>query len=128
MTEREYETAMWEAAKNRDKESFSELVDENAVMVCGGYRCTGAEYADIVKEFDISSYKMTGFEVIFRTDDMFQVHYLIETKASREENKDLEGVFHITSTWKSGGDKWKVIFKAPPHNAANKFSQINLNA
>ena len=110
MTEKEYEISMWEAAKNRDKEGFSKLVDENAVMVCGGYRCSGAEYAEIVGEFDISSYEMTGFEVIFRTDDMFQVHYLIETKASREENKDLEGVFHITSTWKSFWNKWKVIF------------------
>ena len=110
MTEKEYETKMWKAAKNRDKEGFLKLVDENAVMVCGGYRCTGAEYAQIVKEFDIASYEMSDFEVIFRTEDMFQVHYLIETKASREENKDLEGVFHITSTWKSSGDKWKVIF------------------
>ncbi|MGN0691339.1 MAG: hypothetical protein ACI4K7_03210 [Oscillospiraceae bacterium] len=41
---------------------------------------------------------------------MFQVHYLIETKVSREENKDLEGVFHITSTRKRYGDIWKVIF------------------
>lgn len=41
---------------------------------------------------------------------MFQVHYLIETKVSREENKDLEGVFHITSTWKRYGDIWKAIF------------------
>ena len=110
MTEKEYETKMWKAAKNRDKEGFLKLVDENAVMVCGGYRCTGAEYAQIVKEFDIASYEMSDFEVIFRTEDMFQVHYLIETKVSREENKDLEGVFHITSTWKSSGDKWKVIF------------------
>lgn len=110
MTEKEYETKMWKAAKNRDKEGFLKLVDENAVMVCGGYRCTGAEYAQIVKEFDIASYEMSDFEVIFRTEDMFQVHYLIETKVSREENKDLEGVFHITSTWKRYGDIWKAIF------------------
>ena len=110
MTEKEYETKMWKAAKNRDKECFLKLVDENAVMVCGGYRCTGAEYAQIVKEFDIASYEMSDFEVIFRTEDMFQVHYLIETKVPREENKDLEGVFHITSTWKRYGDIWKVIF------------------
>lgn len=62
MTEKEYETKMWKAAKNRDKEGFLKLVDENAVMVCGGYRCTGAEYAQIVKEFDIASYEMSDFE------------------------------------------------------------------
>ena len=32
---KELEEAMWEAAKNRDTEAFSELVDPNAVMVCG---------------------------------------------------------------------------------------------
>lgn len=35
------EKSMWEAARKRDKEAFLELVDENAVMVCGGFRCTG---------------------------------------------------------------------------------------
>lgn len=110
MTVREYETAMWEAAKNRDKESFSALADANAVMVCGGYKCTGAEYGEIIKEFDIESYTISDFEIICQTDEMCQVHYLIETKVTKEENKDLEGVFHITTTWKKFGDKWKVIF------------------
>lgn len=110
MTIKEYEAAMWEAAKNRDTESFSDLVDTNAVMVCGGYRCTGAEYAEIIREFDIAAYTISDFETICRTDDMVQVHYLIETKVSGEENKDLEGIFHITTTWRRFGDKWKVVF------------------
>lgn len=101
---------MWEAAKNRDAEGFLELVGENAVMVCGGFRCTGAEYGEIVKDFDIASFEISAFEVIFQTDDICQVHYMIETKAEKEENKDLEGVFHITTTWKKQENKWKVIF------------------
>lgn len=36
----------------RDKAAFLELVDVNAVMVCGGTRCTGAEYAEIIADFD----------------------------------------------------------------------------
>ena len=86
--------------KNRDGAGFMELVDENAVMVCGGYRCTGAEYGEIVKDFDIASFEISAFEVIFQTEDICQVHYMIETKVTNEENKDLEGVFHITTTWK----------------------------
>lgn len=101
---------MWEAAKNRDGAGFMELVDENAVMVCGGYRCTGAEYGEIVKYFDIASFEISAFEVIFQTEDICQVHYMIETKVTKEENKDLEGVFHITTTWKKQVNKWKVIF------------------
>ena len=110
MTIMEYETAMWEAARNRDRESFMDLVDANAVMVCGGYRCTGSEYGEIIKEFDIASFTISDFEIIFQTDDICQVHYMIETKAAEEENKDLEGVFHITATWKKYGNRWKAIF------------------
>jgi len=44
----ELEVQMWEAAKNRDAEAFLEVVDESAVMVCGGFRCTGADYAEII--------------------------------------------------------------------------------
>lgn len=110
MNVKEYEISMWEAAQNRDRSGFMELVDENAVMVCGGFRCTGAEYGEIVKDFDIASFEMSEFEMILQTDDICQVHYMIETKVTKEENKDLEGVFHITTTWKKCENKWKVIF------------------
>ena len=40
---RELEEKMWKAAQARNGAAFLELVDVNAVMVCGGYRCTGAE-------------------------------------------------------------------------------------
>ena len=33
----ELEIKMWNAAKNRDVKAFLELVDEKAVMVCGGF-------------------------------------------------------------------------------------------
>ena len=45
---RELEEKMWRAAQARDKAAFLELVDENAVMICGGFRCSGADYAEII--------------------------------------------------------------------------------
>ena len=54
---KELETQMWEAAANRDSKGFLRLVDENAVMICGGYRCSGAEYAAVIGEFDCCSYE-----------------------------------------------------------------------
>lgn len=107
---KDHETAMWEAAKNRDSNSFLELVNADAVMVCGGYRCTGADYSEIIKDFDCASYEISDFETICETDDVCQVHYIIETKVSKSENKDLEGKFHITTTWKKFDDNWKVVF------------------
>ena len=49
---RELEEIMWRAAQARDKAAFLELLDVNAGMVCGGTRCTGAEYAEIIADFD----------------------------------------------------------------------------
>lgn len=107
---RELEEKMWRAAQARDKAAFLELVDENAVMVCGGFRCTGAEYAEIITEFDCASFEIVGFETVCETPDAVQVHYVITTAAERPENADLSGKFHVTSTWRKCGGRWKLVF------------------
>ena len=104
------EITVWDAAKARDAAAFLALVDENAVMVCGGYRCTGKEYAEIIREFDCRSFELSGFEEVARSDDMVQVHYVLKMEAQREENRDLAGVFHITSTWKKKESGWALVF------------------
>lgn len=42
------------AQKNRDAQAFLKVVDKNAVMVCGGFRCNSADYAEIIKKFECS--------------------------------------------------------------------------
>nr|MBQ8251958.1 nuclear transport factor 2 family protein [Lachnospiraceae bacterium] len=106
----ELEMKMWNAAKNRDSQAFLEVVDEKAVMVCGGFRCTGADYVEIIKEFDVAQYKISNFEVIEKTESLCQIHYVIELAVADRKNVDLEGVFHITSTWKKVSDEWKLVF------------------
>ena len=69
----ELEVQMWEAAKNRDAEAFLEVVDESAVMVCGGFRCTGADYAEIIQEFDVAQYRISNYEVIEETETLGQI-------------------------------------------------------
>lgn len=110
MSIQELEIKMWNAAKSRDSKAFLEVVDENAVMVCGGFRCSGAEYAEIIKEFDVAQYKISNYEVIEETELLCQIHYVIDLTVGDRKNADLEGVFHITSTWKKVSDKWKLIF------------------
>ncbi len=104
------EIALWNAAKSRNPARFLEMVCANAVMVCGGFRCTGAEYAEIIRDFDIASFEISDFEIVCETEEILQVYYVIETKVSKAENKDLEGVFHVTTTWKNFGSRWKVVF------------------
>ena len=39
------EVSMWEAAKARNSKAFLDVVSDDAVMVCGGYRCSGKEHS-----------------------------------------------------------------------------------
>lgn len=107
---RELEEKMWRAAQARDKAAFLELVDENAVMVCGGFRCSGADYAEIICGFDCVSFEIEGFETVCEAPGMVQVHYVITTTAEKPENADLSGRFHITSTWRERDGAWKLVF------------------
>ncbi len=106
----ELERSMWEAAVRKDKQAFLNIVDENAVMVCGGYRCTGSEYAEYIADFDCRQYEIMGFETVAEDDNLIQVHYVIKTEVADEKNKDLAGTFHITSTWAKKSGQWKLVF------------------
>lgn len=110
MNIRELETRMWEAAGHRDAEAFLALVDEAAVMVCGGYRCSGAEYAQVIREFDMARYDICQFETVSETETLCQVHYVIEIAVADPANADLGGTFHVTSTWEKRDVGWKLVF------------------
>ena len=104
------ETQMWEAARARDKKAFLERVSGSAVMVCGGFRCTGAEYAEIIARFDCKEYEIQNFEVTASAPGLVQVHYTITLTVSDPANADLAGTFHITTTWWQNGEGYQVIF------------------
>ena len=104
------ETAMWHAAKNCDSVSFTQLVAADAVMLCGGARCSGTEYAELVGEYGFSGFEITEFEVLYRTDRHIQVHYIVRTLADCPENADLAGVFRVTSSWEKRDGAWRLIF------------------
>lgn len=104
------EKAMWEAALNKDGAAFSELAADDAVMLCGGARLTGAQYAELVGGYGISGYELSEFELLTVTHTLFQVHYIVRTMADSRENADLAGMFRVTSTWEKRGDSWRLIF------------------
>lgn len=106
----EYEERMWQAALACDKAAFSELVRADAVMICGGFRCTGAQYAEIIEDFGISEYEISCFETVLESHDVIQVHYLIRINADSPDNADLAGLFHVTSTWINDNGAWQLVF------------------
>ena len=106
----ELERKMWDAAVSGDKPAFLDIVSQTAVMVCGGYRCTGAEYAGFIGDFGVAAYEISGFEMTAESDDMIAVHYIVNTKADGPENADMAGKFHVASVWKRTGGKWQLVF------------------
>lgn len=105
-----YEKKMWTSAINDDKNTFLELVSGNAVMVCGGYRCSGAEYGSYIGDFGLSSYEIKDFETVLETENVIQVHYIVRTIAATPEYSDMAGLFHVTSTWEKRNNKWVLVF------------------
>lgn len=106
--EKEYE--MWKAASGRDVEAFRMLVAADAIMICGGYRCLGAEYTEYIKDFYVNGYEITNEEIIFSTEEAVQIHYVINVKTDRSESSDLGGVFHVVSLWRKVNNCWKLYF------------------
>ena len=104
------ENRMWQAVKSGDKAAFAELVSADAVMVCGGCRCTGEQYAEFIGDFGIADFEIMNFEIVLKTDIVVQVHYIVKTIVEDEKNTDIEGIFHVTSTWQKQDDNWKLVF------------------
>ena len=73
----EPEKKMWEAAAERNKETFLQLVSPEAVMVCGGFRCSGAEYAGFIGDFCIFSFEIQDFETVVETPTPAQAAALL---------------------------------------------------
>lgn len=101
---------LWKAASNRDVVAFKSLVADDAVMICGGYRCLGLEYAEYIKDFYINSYDIKNEEVIFFSDEAVQIHYVIDIKTELPEADDLGGTFHVVSLWRKIDNLWKLNF------------------
>ena len=104
------EHEMWEAALHRDASAFKRLVSPDAVMVCGGYRCLGNEYAGFLADFDISGYSISNMEVIHASDTEVMLHYVIRTQTEGPNSQDLAGLFHIASLWTKKNGVWNLIF------------------
>ncbi|WMJ90139.1 hypothetical protein [Anaerocolumna sp. MB42-C2] len=85
----EREDDMWKAASKRDVVSFKELVSDDAIMICSGYRCLGVEYAEYIKDFCINGYEIKNKEVIFSSEEAVQIHYVIDVKAELPEAADF---------------------------------------
>lgn len=107
---KELEISMWKTVVNNDINQFFKLVSKDAIMVCGGYRCSGEEYSQFIPHFKSIKYDILNYETILITNDIVQNHYVITTSTDNQESVDLCGTFHITSTWKKINSNWILMF------------------
>ncbi|MFZ2538616.1 MAG: DUF4440 domain-containing protein [Oscillospiraceae bacterium] len=106
----QFEYDMWNAAFHKDVETFKKLVSSNAVMICGGDRCIGSEYAEFIRFFDISGYNISNMEVVSKSDNEVLLHYVIRVEVDKKEAEDLSGNFHVASLWKKCDESWILVF------------------
>lgn len=104
------ECRLWDAFCGGNSADFSKLLDENAVMVCGGYRCSGFEYAGLIPADGIGSYEMLAFELVAVTNNFYQVHYVVRLTTDKPDLADLSGEFHVTSSWSLKNNEYKLVF------------------
>lgn len=106
----DYEIGIWESAKNCDAARFLSLAEPDAVMVCGGMKNSGKEYAEFIHNFDVADYEISNRTIVAQTEDMCQIYYIVDVKVADERNADLAGKFNVTSTWMRRGDTWKLVY------------------
>lgn len=101
------EVQMWEAFSSGDSNSFHELVSNEAIMICGGFRESGYEYSNIVAQIRLDKYEISDFVVKLISQDSALTNYIVEVQCPDES---ISGLFRVSSLWINNGDKWELVF------------------
>ncbi len=101
------EVQMWEAFSCGNSKLFSEVVSNEAMMICGGYRETGYEYANIVAQIRLDGYEIKDFVVKIINPDSVLTNYVINVECP---DPSISGVFRVSSLWIKNEDKWELVF------------------
>ena len=101
------EHQMWDAFCCGDSGTFSKLVSADAMMICGGYRESGAEYTGIVAQVRLDGYRIDDFIVKVLAPDTALTNYIVEVSCS---DAILSGTFRVSSLWRSVNGDWQLVF------------------
>ena len=69
------EKRVWEAIISQDVAHYRALVADDALMVIGGMRSTGAEEAQVLQQIEFPACELSEFQVIVLGDDIVLLHY-----------------------------------------------------
>ena len=105
------ETKLWEAIRDKDRNAFLGLLDEDAVIFSGGYQYSGTEYADTISELNCKSFSIDYIEIVNEDIESVQIVYQITVEADHKNDPDPEEAFNITTTWRRKDGRWLVVFR-----------------
>ncbi len=101
------EKKMWEAFASGNSASFGKIVSADAMMICGGFKESGAEYAKIVENINLSNYELSEFDVKIINPNVILTNYIVKVDC---QDYTLAGTFRVSSLWINEDGNWKVVF------------------
>lgn len=104
---KDLETQMWEAFANGDSKKFSKLVSDDAMMICGGIRESGREYAKIVANVRLDSYEISEFFTKLVSNELVMTNYIVKVMC---HDSSISGTFRVSSLWILSKNKWELVF------------------
>ena len=104
-----YEMELWDSIRNRNRETFTQLVDEWAVFAFDGKRLLGTEYTEISQSFDYESITFLTYDVVNESEDIIQTLYSMEFNPKKE-------TYFFSSTWRLINGDWRLAFMMDQKN------------
>lgn len=101
------EKKMWEAFASGNSALFGKIVSADAMMICGGFKESGAEYARIVENVNLSNYELSEFDVKVINSNVVLTNYIVKVDG---QDYTLAGTFRVSSLWINEDGNWKVVF------------------
>jgi hypothetical protein len=103
------ETAVWEAAKQRDMESFKKLVSPDALMIFTSGVRTRAEYIASADSRKIKSYSIDDFRVLVPSSNTAIAIYKATISGTFGGQEVPPTTVREASVWVKRGDRWVAV-------------------
>jgi hypothetical protein len=104
------EKRVWEAVFSQDVAHYQALVADDALMVIGGMRSTGAQEAQVLEQIKFPAYELSEFQVIVLGDDIVLLHYTATFTGGHSSPSDFSGSYYVSSIWKRRQNGWQLVF------------------
>jgi hypothetical protein len=117
------EKRVWEAVFSQNVAHYRALVADDALMVIGGMRSTGAEEAQVLQQIKFPAYKLSEFQVIVLGDDIVLLHYTATFADGHSSLADFSGSYYVSSIWKRHQNEWQLVFNQDVRPATGGPSQ-----